>query len=730
MAKLRSGFMVALVGSLGIATGCGDNLGAARDAAPEEQDSGTDAGADPGVTVTPTSGLVTTEAGGEDTFTVVLDAPPTSEVEIALSSDDTTEGTVSPDSLSFDGENWNAPRTVTVKGVDDDLADEDTTYIIEVAAATSDDGRYDGLDPEDVEVTNDDDESPGITVTAPVGGVLTNENGSTDTFTIVLDSEPTDDVTIDVSSGDDTEGSIFPESVTFTSDNWNAPQEITVTGLDDDDDDGPIMYQIVTAAATSADDGYDGIDPDDVDATNIDDDTPGVTITPGEDPMATGENGDTATFTVTLNSQPTGDVTITLASDDEDEGTVDLTEIVFTTENWNSLVEVTVTGQDDNLDDLDQPYAVTVAVASAADAGYDGLAVADVELVNVDDDSPGVTVEPLTGLITTESGGTATFTVTLNSEPTSDVTITLFSESEDEGTVDPIEIVFTPINWNSLVEVTITGENDNAPDGNQPYLINIQPAESDDPGYDGVDPANVSVTNIDNDTPGTLVTPLSITTSELGETGEFTVVLTTQPLGDVEIDLTSSAEDEGTVDQGTLLFTTLNWDVPQLVVVTGIDDDAIDGNQPYTIITSTTSSIADPDYQGLPVDDVAAVNIDDESPFLVIQPRRKLHFVNEAGTVDTTLQIRLSVQPTADVTCTFGVSDATEGDLDLTTLTFTTGNWNVRQDIIVSGVDDDLVDGDQRFNVITNACTSTDLAYSGFNAVDIPVLNRDDEPPP
>ena len=723
MAQLR----VCFVTFLALAVGCGDNLGPLRDAAPGEQDAGTDAGADPGVTVAPTSGLVTTEAGGEDTFTVVLDSPPTAEVVIELASSDTTEGTVSPDALSFDQDNWNAPRIVTVKGVDDDLADEDTEYMIELAEASSDDARYDGLDPQDVEVTNDDDESPGITVTAPAGGVLTNENGSTDSFTIVLDSEPTDDVTVAVSSDDETEGTVFPDSVTFTPENWNAPQEITVTGEDDDDDDGPIDYTIVTALATSADEGYDGLDPDDVDATNIDDDSPGVTITPGEDPMATGENGDTATFTITLNSQPTGDVVVTLASDDEGEGTVDPTEITFTTDNWNSLVTVTVSGEDDDIDDLDQPYAISVTLASAADAGYDGLAVPDVELVNVDDDSPGVTIEPLTGLITTESGGTATFTVTLNSQPSDDVTITLFSEDEGEGTVDPIEIVFTPINWSSLVEVTNTGVNDNAPDGNQPYLINLQPAESNDPGYDGLDPQNVSVTNIDNDTPGTLVTPLSITTSELGETGEFSIVLTTQPIGDVTIGITSSDPGEGTPDVANLLFTTLNWDVPQLVVVTGVDDDLIDGNQPYTIVTTTTSSIADPDYDGLPVDDVAAVNIDDESPFLVIQPRRKLHFVNEAGTVTTKLQIRLSVQPTADVSCTFGVSDATEGDLDVTTLTFTTVNWNDTQEIIVSGVDDDLVDGDQRFNVVTNPCTSTDLAYAGFNAVDIPVLNRDDE---
>ena len=52
-----------------------------------------------GITVSPTSGLVTTEAGGTATFTVVLTSQPTADVTIGLTSSDTTEGTVSP----FDG---------------------------------------------------------------------------------------------------------------------------------------------------------------------------------------------------------------------------------------------------------------------------------------------------------------------------------------------------------------------------------------------------------------------------------------------------------------------------------------------------------------------------------------------------------------------------------------------------------------------------------------------------
>ena len=54
-----------------------------------------------GFTVNPTTGLVTTEAGGTATFTVVLITQPTANVTIGLSSSDTTEGTVSPASLTF-----------------------------------------------------------------------------------------------------------------------------------------------------------------------------------------------------------------------------------------------------------------------------------------------------------------------------------------------------------------------------------------------------------------------------------------------------------------------------------------------------------------------------------------------------------------------------------------------------------------------------------------------------
>ena len=151
-----------------------------------------------GITVTPTSGLTTTEAGGTATFTVVLNAQPTADVAIGLNSSNTAEGTVGP-SLTFTSANWNTPQTVTVTGVNDALDDGDIAYTIVTAAATSADALYNGINAADVAVTNTDNDAAGITVT-PTSGLTTTEAGGTATFTVVLTTQPTADVTIGLST--------------------------------------------------------------------------------------------------------------------------------------------------------------------------------------------------------------------------------------------------------------------------------------------------------------------------------------------------------------------------------------------------------------------------------------------------------------------------------------------------------------------------------------------------
>ena len=121
----------------------------------------------------------------------------------------------------------------------------------------------------------------GISVT-PTSGLVTGEDGTNASFDVVLDTQPTADVTIGISSDDTDEGTVLPTSLVFTSTNWDQVQTVTVTGVDDlaDPKLGDDAYSIVTAAAVSADASYNGLDPDDVSVTNLDNETPaGVAVT-------------------------------------------------------------------------------------------------------------------------------------------------------------------------------------------------------------------------------------------------------------------------------------------------------------------------------------------------------------------------------------------------------------------------------------------------------------------
>ena len=189
--------------------------------------------------------------------------------------------TVSPASLTFTSANWNTAQPVTVTGVDDSTDGDRSTTITHTASG----GDYGSVSVPDVSVTLTDDDTVGVTVTQTAGSTATTEAGGTDTINVVLDTQPTSNVTIAVSSSDTSEGTVAPVSLIFTSSNWSTAQTVTVTGVDDNLADGDKSYNIVLAKAVSGDVHYGGsltvynaINPTDVSVTNTDDDTAGVIL--------------------------------------------------------------------------------------------------------------------------------------------------------------------------------------------------------------------------------------------------------------------------------------------------------------------------------------------------------------------------------------------------------------------------------------------------------------------
>ncbi|HTA21147.1 MAG TPA: hypothetical protein VK989_17770, partial [Polyangia bacterium] len=223
-----------------------------------------------GIIVTPTSPLVTTEAGGQATFEVVLAEDPIASVTVSLSSSRPSEGTVSPTSLTFDATDWAEPQAVTITGVDDDVGDGAQTYTIVTAPAVSADPAFSGLDADDLTLTNLDDE-PSL-VLAGSDDVVTSEDGAQATFTVRLDVAPTSAVTVPVSSTNLAEGTVSPPALTFSPTSWSVPQAVTVTGVDDAVADGPQRYAIALGPLASGDARYAGLVPASVLAFNRDND--------------------------------------------------------------------------------------------------------------------------------------------------------------------------------------------------------------------------------------------------------------------------------------------------------------------------------------------------------------------------------------------------------------------------------------------------------------------------
>lgn len=110
--------------------------------------------------------------------------------------------------------------------------------------------------------------------------------------------------------------------------------------------------------------------------------------------------------------------------------------------------------------------------------------------------TPGVTITPTSGLTTSETGGTATFTVSLESIPTTNVTINLASSNPLEGTA-PTGITFTPQNWATAQTITVQGVDDGVRDGDRAYTIQTT-VTSTDSTYAAINPADVSLLNLDN----------------------------------------------------------------------------------------------------------------------------------------------------------------------------------------------------------------------------------------
>ena len=143
--------------------------------------------------------------------------------------------------MTFTTQNWGTAQTVTVSGVSDDDAGDETVTVTVTASG----GDYAG-NTATVTVTVDDDDTTDLVVSR--GSLTVDNEGGGGTFTVRLATQPTQQVSVSVSSGDSGAVSVPSQPLTFTTQNWGTAQPVTVSGVSDDDAGDETVTVTVTAS--------------------------------------------------------------------------------------------------------------------------------------------------------------------------------------------------------------------------------------------------------------------------------------------------------------------------------------------------------------------------------------------------------------------------------------------------------------------------------------------------
>ena len=237
----------------------------------------------------------------------MLDTEPTGDVTISVNVPTGNDLSASPASLTFTTSNWNTARTVTVSAAEDDDAIADDAVTITHAASG---GGYADTEVPGIRGTITENDDRGVTI-APTE--LTIGEGEAGQYTVVLDTLPSETVTVDIGGYSGTDVSVSPTiPLTFTTGNWSQAQTVTVSVAEDEDTSAD---PAVTLTHTVAGGDYEGLNAAGVTVTITESDQvepPSVTVSFEKGYHHVAEGAAAVGVGLLLSAAPESDVTITI----------------------------------------------------------------------------------------------------------------------------------------------------------------------------------------------------------------------------------------------------------------------------------------------------------------------------------------------------------------------------------------------------------------------------------
>ena len=344
---------------------------------------------------------------------------------------------------------------------------------------------------------------------------MTVDEGSSGSYRVALQTQPSQTVTVTVTGQAGTDLTLDKTTLTFTSSNWGTPQTLTVTAGHDADgaDDS------VTLTHTAAGGEYEDLAAD-LSVAVVDDDR-AIVLSPTS--LSVDEGDDTeSTYTVKLATQPSETVTVTVTGHSGTDLTLDKTSLTFTTSTWNTAQTVTVTTGED-ADGANDAVTLTHTAAGGEYAGE----TADLGVTVVDDDRGIVLSETALSVGEGDAAG-ETYTVKLAALPSETVTVTVTGQANTDLTLTGLSgtnaLTFTAGNWDTAQTVTVKAGQD--ADGADDSVTLTHTAAGGE--YAG-ETADLAVTVVDDDR-GIVLSETALSVGEGDAAGEtYTVKLAALP---------------------------------------------------------------------------------------------------------------------------------------------------------------------------------------------------------
>jgi parallel beta-helix repeat protein len=657
-----------------------------------------------GVEIIDTEARVTTESGGKHVIGIRLRNAPTADVSLAVTARPPVgpaplEATVSAPSVTFTSTNWNVIQYVTVTGIDDTLQDGDKTYVVDIGPATTLDTNYSSLGTTALTFVNSDDDPPlagGAVSITNITSTNTTEAGAIANFSVVLTSAPTADVTINLAISNQGEATLSSSTITFTTANWNIAQVVTVTGLDDTLVDGNASYVVMTSATISTDTNYNNVVVQDIAFTNTDNDTFNtVTVTTTAD-IADGDTRSLAALYSNLGAD--GKISlreaILAANNTQNSALVDRINFnipgagphVF---NLSSALPNLTDGV--FIDGTSEPNYIAgttpVVILDGSSAGINANGIS-VSATAANTKVQGLLIRNFSknGILTNASSG-------------------IFQDNQIEANLlSGIAVTSSTAQSNSVLSSVFTNNGGLAIDLG---TIGVTPNDTNDLDSGANALQNFPVLTAATTT-GTAITVSGNLNSSANTSYriEYFKVISPDATGYGEANQYLGFVNVTTNASGIAGFTT-----SALANVSSTDRITATATRIVGLNTFETSEFSQ--------------NINVLSAGITVSQVSGLVTTEIGGTA--TFSIVLNAPPTADVTINLSLSDATEGSLSITSVTFTSSNWMTPQTVTVTGLNDTLADGNVAYSVITSNAVSVDNNYSGRAVSDIALTNTDDD---